>query len=259
LIGVPLTVARFAVASQVLPRLTQAVSVSERIHQTLVKVSDNAPVFTGLDDQGNPLRGHRHAHIFCESTSHRASISRITIFAPAGFDTKARASLDRLRKVWGHGGHDLQLILLGVGGPDDFAGRDVSRDQCPLFIEAAEWRSLTPFVPTRHPKTHRDGRPKLDEGGLQVGSPEHDLLRLIREAGLPEPTSLRNLRMGLVGKIPVRWIAFQRQRKYGNGGQAGQMGYGFQIKFPKPVRGPLAFGYACHFGLGLFVPEHQGS
>ena len=26
------------------------------------------------------------------------------------------------------------------------------------------------------------------------------------------------------------------------------------LEFAEPVRGPAAFGYACHFGMGLFVP-----
>ena len=27
-----------------------------------------------------------------------------------------------------------------------------------------------------------------------------------------------------------------------------------EIRFAEPVQGPLALGFACHFGLGLFVP-----
>jgi len=253
------TVARFAVASQVLPRLTQAVSVAERIHQTLVKLSGNAPVFTGLNPDGKPLQGHTHARILCETTEERGSITRITLFASMGLDRAARNALDKLHKVWGHGGHDLQLILLGVGQPQDFAGLELTRDQSPLLAQASEWRSLTPFVPTRHPKARRNGQPKLDERGLQIGSPEHDLCRLIEEAGLPRPTQIVRMQSGSFGNKPVRWLAFQRQRKHGNGSHAGQMGYGFRLAFPKPVPGPLAFGYASHFGLGLFVPASAGT
>ena len=248
------TVARFAVASQVLPCLTQAVSVAERIHQSLVKISGSAPVFTGLDPDGNPRHGHEHVRILCETADERGSITRITLFAPMGFDPTARYTLDKLRKVWGHGGHDMQLILLGVGQPDDFAGVDAARDQSPLLAEATEWRSLTPFVPTRHAKARRNGQPKLDEHGLQIGSPEHDLCRLIEETGLPRPTQIIRMQCGIFGNKSVRWLAFQRERKHGNGSHAGQMGYGFRLTFPKPVHGPLAFGYASHFGLGLFVP-----
>lgn len=241
------TVARFAVASQVLPRLTQTISVAERIHQSLVKLSGNAPVFTGLDADGKPLQSHRHAWILCETSDERGSITRVALHAPMGFDGRARRALDQMRRVWGHGGHDLQLILLGVGQPDDFT--DVS-----FFAEATEWRSLTPFVPTRHAKVRRTGQPKLDEHGLQIGSPEHDLCRLIQEAGLPRPARIERMATGKIGGKPVRWLAFHRERKHGNGSRAGQMGYGFRVTFPKPVRGPLSFGYAAHFGLGLFVP-----
>jgi CRISPR-associated protein Csb2 len=245
------TVARFAVASQVLPRLTQAVSVAERIHQSLVKLSGNATVFTGLDPEGKPLKTHEHARILCEAAGERSSIARITLYAPMGFDTNARRALDQLRHVWGHGGHDLQLILLGLGQPHDFAGLDPSRDQSPLLAEAIEWRSVTPFVPTRHPKAHHDGRPKLDAYGVQIGSPEHDLCRLIVDSGLPRPTIIVPMSAGMPS---LRWLAFQRERKHGNGAHAGRIGYGFVLTFQKPVRGPLTFGYASHFGLGAFVP-----
>lgn len=29
----------------------------------------------------------------------------------------------------------------------------------------------------------------------------------------------------------------------------------FRLTFRHPVRGPLALGHSCHFGLGLFVPD----
>jgi CRISPR-associated protein Csb2 len=77
---------------------------------------------------------------------------------------------------------------------------------------------------------------------------------LIEETGLPRPTQIIRMQSGIFGNKSVRWLAFQRERKHGNGSHAGQMGYGFRLTFPKPVHGPLAFGYASHFGLGLFVP-----
>jgi CRISPR-associated protein Csb2 len=251
------TVVRFAVASQVLPRLTQALSVAERIHQSLVKISGNATVFTGLDAEGKPLKTHDQARILCETSDERGSITRVTLFASMGFDASARWALDQLRRVWGHGGHDLQLTLLGVGQRTEFAGSDASRDQSPLLVESSEWRSLTPFVPTRHAKAHRDGRPKYDEQGLQIGSPGHDLCRLIVESGLPRPTAIVPLSRGSFGQQSVSWLDFQRERKQGNGAHAGHMGYGFMLTFPEVVCGPLAFGYASHFGLGLFVPASK--
>jgi CRISPR-associated protein Csb2 len=248
------TVARYAVASAVLPRITQAISVGERAHQSLVKFSNNAPVFTGCDAAGRPMVGHRHAHIFCESSGeHRDSITHVTIFAPMGFDATAREALKRLQSVWGHGGHDLQLVLLGIGEPSEFA-----EDPRSVFREASAWQSLTPFVPTRHPKNYRDGRPKLDADGWHIGSPEHDLRRLILERDdLPAPQRVERRRAVNVSGRPLRCIQFQRERKYGDGRRADPLGYSFQIVFPNPVPGPLAFGYGAHFGLGLFVPVRR--
>jgi len=247
----PLAVARYVVASAVLPRITQAISVSERVHQSLVKFSNSAPVFTGRAADGPLMTGHRHAHIFCESSgSPRDAITHVTAYAPMGFDADARAALKSLRSVWGHGGHDLQLVLLGIGEPSDFGGEGS------LFKEAIAWQSLTPFVPTRHPKNHRDGRPKLDTDGWHVGSPEHDLRRLIIErSDLPAPMKIQRRRTIEVSGHSLRSIQFQRERRHGDGLRGDGLGYSFRVVFPKPVTGPLAFGYGAHFGLGLFVPE----
>jgi CRISPR-associated protein Csb2 len=253
------TVARFAVQSPVLPRITRAVSVAERVHQSLVSRFPNgsAPsVFTGRDKDGNPSSGHRHAFIFCEANGLRDAITHITVFAPSdedgngGFDASARGALESLRKVWGHGGHELQLVLLGFGEQNTFKDAE-------LFGVARVWRSLTPFVSTRHPKAHRDGRPKLDADGWQIGRPAHDLRRLIAEAHLPAPEKVEELREIPINSRRLRPLEFQTERQHGNGRRAHPTGVAFEIRFPTPVAGPLSFGYGAHFGLGLFVPAAQ--
>lgn len=247
------TVARFAIQSAVLPRITRAVSVAERVHQALLARFPNgsAPaVLTGRDRDGKPSSGHRHAFIFCEANGPRDAVSHITVFAPGGFDSSERRALESLRKVWGHGGHDLKLVLLGFGERNTF-------EDAELLGKGKVWRSLTPFVSTRHPKTHHDGRPKLDNDGWPIGSPIHDLRRLIAEAGLPAPEKLEELREITINSRRLRALEFQTQRQHGNGSRAHQSGAAFQITFSEPVLGPLAFGYGAHFGLGLFVPAAQ--
>ncbi|MEJ5237883.1 MAG: type I-U CRISPR-associated protein Csb2 [Limisphaera sp.] len=242
------TVARFSLASAVPPRLTRAVSVAERIHQSLVKYSEQAPVFSGKQE-GQPLEGHQHAFILCEANGRRDAITHVTVFAPMGFDGRARRALEILTRhgVWGHGGHDIQLVLLGLGGPDLFP-------DCKLFGPARVWRSLTPFVATRHPKTHRDGRPKLDADGWWIGSPAHDLRRLLAELGKPMPTRIEPLETIPVGSRRLRPLEFQTERLHGEGRRGARTGTAFQLVFPEPVTGPLALGYGAHFGLGLFIP-----
>ena len=255
------TVARFAVASQVPPRLTDAISFSERIHVALVSRSNGSYVFTGCDESGKPLDGHRHAFILCESNlslgkGRRGEITNVVIHAPMGFELRDRQALDSLTRVWGHGGHDVQLILLGVGQPEDFAGLDTAKGACPILAESQRWISRTPFVSTRHPKATKTGISKLDENGLQIGSPEHELRRLLMLAGFPSPSSVEAFASTDLAGHETRWLSFRRQRNQGEGRKvASGLGYGFRIEFPEVVRGPIALGYAAHFGLGLFVPE----
>jgi predicted nucleotidyltransferase len=56
----------------------------------------------------------------------RGKIPPAAVYAPVGFGLRERIALDGLTEIRGHGGHDIQLIHLGVGQPKDFGGLDVS-------------------------------------------------------------------------------------------------------------------------------------
>ena len=247
------TVARFAISSTVLPRITQAISVAERMHQTLAKRADGkacARVFIGKEANGDPLKGHQHTHIFCELGEKRDSIGYVTLYAPMGFDHEAQQVIEDVQRkaLWGHGGHDLELILLGFGDGDTF--------DIPIFRKAKRWTSLTPFVPTRHAKHYADGRPKLDEDGWPIGSPAQDLRRLLKEDyGLtPKSISQPDTTITVRPERKLRTLQFQTERNHGNGKRGHQPGVGLIMEFDGEKQGPFAFGYGSHFGLGLFVP-----
>ncbi|MFU8802210.1 MAG: type I-U CRISPR-associated protein Csb2 [Bradymonadaceae bacterium] len=250
------TMARFAVASQVPPRLTTTIHQTQKLHQSLVKYSDNHPLFTGRDEDGKTLQGHEHAFIFAEANDGRTDrITHMVVWAPGGLgDEVQRQALDRVQRLWGKDGHDLQLVLLGVGDPADFAGFNVRAGQCPLVEEAATWRSLTPFVPTRHPKHRKNGEPKLDEHGRVIGGAEHDLLRLLSELGYPPVVSIEEIETATISERSVRWLEFDTERPRRQGRRGPRHGAGFQITFAEPVRGPILIGYGAHFGMGLFTP-----
>ncbi len=252
------TVARFAIESPVLPRITEAITVASRLHQTLAKRADQkdcAPVFTGKDADGVPLKDHQHTHIFCELGEKRDTIGFITLYAPGGFNAEARRVIEEVQRkpLWGHGGHDLDLILLGFGDKDTF--------NIPLFAKSRRWTSLTPFVSTRHAKHYADGRPKMDEEGWPIGSPAQDLRRLIKQ---DTTTSLKSVSLPehsikVRPQRTLRVLQYQTQRFQGEGRHGHQAAAGFIIEFDEPVSGPLAFGYGSHFSLGLFVPADPGT
>jgi len=250
------TVARFAITSSVMPSITDAVSVGDRIHAALCKWSDHgagrAAVLTGVDEEGRRLSmEHAHAHIFCEATGSRDLITHITVWAEMGFDADACLALRQLRRVWGHGGHDIRVVLHGLGTPADFGG-------CDLFAASRKWRSVTPFVSTRHAKIYRDGRPKIDNTGWQIGSAPHDLHRLLQQHPHGAGASIRHLKESDLpyhfGQRRFRSLQFQTRRHGGNGSRGSDTGAAFEITFPEHRSGPFALGYGSHFGLGLFVP-----
>lgn len=245
----PRTVARFALTSVVPPSITKALAVAEQLHTVLCKQSDGHPIFTGAGSEN-----HQHAHVFCESINdNQGHITHVTVYAPEGFDDKAVEALRRLQWTWGFKGHELRAVLHGIGEMRDF--------DCPLFANSAKWRSLTPFVSTRHAKTFRDGRPKLDDTGWQSGSAPHDLLRLL--AGHPHgaDAQIRHLPENSMpyefGQRHFRSLQFLTRRRRGDGRRGHDNGAAFEITFPDPRPGPFALGYASHFGLGLFVPIRE--
>ncbi|WP_428265535.1 type I-G CRISPR-associated protein Csb2 [Haliangium sp.] len=248
----PPTVARFAVASKVPPRLTEAIRVAARMRQALLKRSDGAAAFAGHTADERPATGHQHAFILPEANGRHGHITHVTIYAPMGFDDAARRGLDRLRRLWGRDA-GLDVVLVGVGQPADFAGPDRGAGQCPLLMTATAWISRTPFVPTRHPKRDKKKRPKLDPTGLHIGGPEHDLRRLLAAAEFPTPSAVTDVRDTELGGKPTHWLAFRTHRD-GGGRRGPGGGYGFRIEFPEPVSGPIALGYGAHFGLGVFEP-----
>jgi CRISPR-associated protein Csb2 len=243
------TVARFALTSVVPPPITKALAVGEQIHKVLCseKISNGHPVFTGSGS-----KGHRHAHIFSESIGDpNAHITHVTVFSPEGFDQDAVEALRRIQWTWGFKGHELRTVLHGIGQPHEF--------DSPLFGTSKVWRSVTPFVATRHAKTFRDGRPKMDVNGWQEGSAAHDLLRLLALSPHGQGARIRRQipereQPFQFGSRKFRSLQFQTIRYEGKGSRGHDSGAAFVIEFPEPVTGPIAVGYGSHFGLGLFVP-----
>ena len=104
-----------------------------------------------------------------------------------------------------------------------------------LFGSAHTWTSITPYVGPWHQK------PRL---------PQPDMLR--RECGLrglPPLAEVVPLDGGARIRPEVRW------RWRGSTPPGPGTGALWRLVFDAPVGGPLALGYGCHFGLGLFGRE----
>ena len=247
------TVARFALSSAVLPRLTDAVFLGERMRQALMAKSRGLngsehalPVFSGKGADGLRLDDdHSHAFYLPSDEDGDGRSDHMTVYATQGFDKHAQQTIGMLRKLWGAGGHDIHTVLIGIGQPQDYGGFLMRDGQAPALAQSRIWRSVTPYILTRHPK--KNGK---DSPAAQVAK---DLLR----RGLPKPERIEHLDHTKITGKKVRWLEFRRFRCGGGGQIADSRGFGFEIVFSEPVRGPIALGYGCHFGLGQFVAVQE--
>jgi CRISPR-associated protein Csb2 len=184
--------------------------------------------------------GHEHAHYFATDEDRDGQIDHITIYAPRGFDEADIEALRSLRTIFRSGnGAEVQLTL------PEFGGRDwLSRYS--VFGEARGWRSATPFSLPRF-ANRGGGKPPRPRD-----LPDAQLRRELRSRGLPEPISIVASE-GYVTRNAetIPWSEFEVRRFNGTEGHGVA---GFEIEFPEPVRGPVALGFGCHFGLGLFLP-----
>lgn len=240
------TVARFALSSEVLPLVTEALPMAERARAVVSSLRADESYSLALagktEGEGVPLKeDHAHAHFWGTDEDADGRLDHLTVYAPRGFDADDVDALGRVRVVKRHYKNlpDVRLVLLGLGGRDDFA-------HVPVFRAAKRWRSVTPFSLPRF--ATRGGGKRARPRDL----PEAQLRRELRLRGLPEPVSVTPLggyRTG--GKREVRWLEFQTRRF------KGEQGYGlagFELEFAEETAGPLALGFGCHFGLGLFEP-----
>jgi CRISPR-associated protein Csb2 len=164
------------------------------------------------------------------------------------------AKIDQLTRLWvapkaaaaGTDGEDLgqrewRLALEGFGNPADFA------DASPLFGLARVWESVTPFLATGH---------------LKADGYAGEVRRLLKRRGLADDRTAAQVAVEVIPEImingaPRRAIHFHRFRSRGAEKQPDAAGALLRLIFPKGaltsiVHGPLAMGYAAHFGLGLF-------
>lgn len=264
------TVARYAVCGPVRPLLTEAVFLGDRVRAALMsqskRIQGNAsPIFAGKADDGELLDDrHRHAHFLAEAPTSDGRITHVNVFAMQEFSTDEEQALSNFNFLKDHDGYDLQFVLLGIGRPADFGGMNEKAGQSRGLAERSVWVSRTPFVLTRHLKIKgsENAQPELRKQAYR-----RELINVVRfelsqrEQFAPlaetveiEPILNREEAGTSLGGHFTSWLNFRRERVKGGGHQAGTGGYGFKLTFQQTVRGPIALGYGCHFGLGQFVP-----
>lgn len=218
--------------------LPQAEILHRAIASKVGKLADSPDAVAeliGLDSARKPINGHRHAHnlplTLLAADNH---LDHILIWAPGGLSGTSQDVLRSLRKTYMKGGvGEVEVRFAGSGSLDEFRKIPALRH---ILGEARVWQSSTPFVPPRYQK--KNGRNTV------AGQVAEELT----SRGFPAPE-----RIEILGEESVGFRHFVRVRR--SGAKPPQdVSYALRLTFATPVSGPLALGYAAHFGLGLFAP-----
>ncbi len=257
------TVARYLLAGRPLPRVEDAVKIGEvmrmaamskfgwRTDERTGKSFPEAPwQISGRNEAGRPLRDPAHPHAFWlpEDADGDGWIDHLIVYIGGGMSRDVRRRLDLITRLWlspgrtsrvsskapGRKVDEWRLALEGFGHPQDFEGS--SR----MLGHSRYWESLTPFLAAGHLK-------KAGYAG--------EAIRLLKRRGIDtEGVTVKEKRRQeiMVGGTRRRALNFHRFRSRGREEQPDASGAVIEIEFPYPFRGPLALGYASHFGLGMF-------
>ena len=250
------TVVRFALSGRALPPASETLLWGELARASIMarygRMNRGAmsPALAGKDASGKPLRNHRHAFYLPVDEDGDGRLDHLTVWTPGGLTAKefgAMLSVDALNP--GDSAQALELAYEGHGAAADFAAAST------LFGASRAWRSLTPYVLPRHVKYRGSkGRrrivdPPEEQIAREVASrfPNGPALATVEvaDASAPIPPCVEGRFDGFKPKEFFRW-----RRSGSNGGGA----FNFRLRFAEPVRGPLSLGFACHYGLGMFVP-----
>lgn len=228
--------------SSPLPRMVDALKVGERFRWSAMRKADDQsfeegavpPVLSGHEMPDD--NRHGHAFYLPMDADGDGRIDRIVVHAGAGLDAEALGALSAVRRLWLDEGAEWRVLLEAFGSTELFADH-------PYLAPARVWRSVTPYL---HPWYRKKGFMHEDQ-----------IRRECRERGLPEPEARRIESLTENGR-DVRPVHFHRFRRRRGLRQPDTQGSFWELTFPEQVRGPVALGFGCHHGLGIFRATEAG-
>lgn len=228
----PVRQVRLQLNGKPLPRVEDSLRVAEAFRAALIHTLDKRMGLTvpELISGHNLPADNRHAHAFylAEDADGDGHIDHLLVHVPGGIDQNVQHALGRMNRLW-----------MGKLGEWQLAFENSGDQVSPLSGCSQTWQSLTPYLHPWHAKKGFDSA--------------RQLLRECRLRGLPEP-ELEWVEALPLGRAQRRPVHFQRFRKRRGLIQPDRQGSFWRLHFPQTITGPLALGFGCHFGMGLFGP-----
>lgn len=232
-----------AASSDVVP-LTWAARIGDAVLHALADTSwtirggRRLPVcLHGPDDPQQRGWNHGHAFILPEDADADGEIDHLTVAAKMGLDPNALRLLVATDRLALPNGVAIELV------PERMGGLDLAGHHGP----AQAWVSRTAYVPP-------NGRPDFD-----AKDAAKQLRNEIGRRGLTAPLARPPLPVPHLDHGGYRFEPemFHLVAVNGDKPPRGSQPCFFRLEFERAVTGPLAFGWACHRGLGQFVPAAE--
>lgn len=220
--------------------VSRTLPVAEAVHRALIALAGNGqavdcPELIGQDRFGQPLSGrHEHAKVLPLDLDGDQVLDHVLLHAPMGLGQLAERAVLNLNLLRVGSGARVRLELL----TSDKSGRAFAQRFLPSIQGAEFWCSVTPYVPPRFLK--KSGKNSL------FGQVQTELAT----RGFPIPIACE-----VVPKASASMRCFVRSRREGKLGPPQDVGFALKLQFAHPVMGPIALGYASHYGLGWMAVE----
>jgi CRISPR-associated protein Csb2 len=252
------TVARLVLAGRPPPRIEDAVKIGEAFRLAVMsRIKGDIPFeISGRDAVGKPASDPAHGHAFFlpEDANEDGLIDHLVLYARDGLSGVTRNALGNLRQLWiadrsrvdpeddpEAGRKEWRLALEGFGEPADF-------NDCRLLRCSKRWQSVTPYLRPWHTKTS-------DLPAETIGMVREECHR--RGLGLSDVDFDGNDGRSIEVRDGARRNVLQFHRFRSRRGlvQPDRSGAALVLTFEKSISGPVALGFGCHYGLGLFTSK----
>lgn len=228
------TAIRWRISGRARPPITASLAMTGVLRRAVLSgIGERSiPALAGRDLNGEPLRGHGHAHFLALPGQNPKFVEDLILWIPGGIDDASLSCAARVDGLRGHG-HLSDFIPCDLGMADIGSIELIAPE---LTGTSASWTSLTPFSPPRHKKRNQDWGRYLQ---TQV---DEELLRRGFQA------------TATVTLVAGSWLKWRRHKIARETLRDARPVYGLSLTFDEPVGGPLCLGALSHLGLGLFRP-----
>jgi len=253
-------VARYVLAGRPPPRIEDSLEIGEVLRRALMSRCDRDKVPPELSGRNGrePLRDDpRHAHAFFlpEDADDDGLIDHLIVYSRTGFPDEMRKALDSLTRLYVDkkgaaaqpddtedgevppGRKEWRLALEGIAAPEAFAKTS------PLLTPSRRWVTVTPYLMPWHAKPGCGYKEQIarefGERGIGILAAEPQIYESLCFAKRPN-------------RRPVEFRRFRRRRGLV---QPDRLGRFVTLEFEEKIKGPLALGFGCHFGLGIFCDQ----